>query len=87
MIVEFLLGAFTGVVTFILNILPEIPSFPSQVDDSVEWFLDLILQPFGLLTYLYTAPILTFLFVMLLAILFFDNIYSFVLWVYHKIRG
>lgn len=87
MIVESILNGFYSIITFILGLLPNIPDIPSDVQDAVNGFIDLIADTVGLVAFLYTPTILILVFTVLVAIINFDVIYKFALWVYHKVRG
>lgn len=87
MIVEFILNAFYGFVTFIIGIFPSLPPMPIQIQQGTQVIIDLIGNTIGVISYIYTPFIFTTAFVLLLAILNFDVIYKLVLWVYHKVRG
>jgi len=87
MITETILGAFQGAVTLLLGLLPDIPDIPSEVEAGISTFIDLIGQTVGVIAYIYTPTILLLVFGILIAIINFDAIYKFVLWVLHKVRG
>lgn len=87
MIVEFILSAFQSVVTILLYLLPNIPSMTQGIQDSLANIVSLINQTVGLIAYIYTPVIFIFVFLAIIAILSFDSIYRFVLWVLHKVRG
>jgi len=87
MITETILQGFYGVVTFILGLLPDLPDVPDPVRDGADYFVDIISDTVGLISYLYTPTILVLIFTILIAVINFEIIYKFALWVYHKIRG
>ena len=87
MITESILNAFQSIVTFILSLLPNLPQMPSGISDASQGLVDSISQVIGVISYIYTPTMLVFVFTLLLAVLGFDLIYKFVLWVLHKVRG
>lgn len=87
MITEAIFNAFSIVIQTLLGLLPNIPNMPQPVTDSINTIIDLVGQTIGLISYIYTPIVLVFVFTLFIAVLFFDNIYKLVLWVYHKIRG
>ena len=87
MITEAILNAFQSVVTFILTLLPNIPAMPTGISDAANGLINSIAQVIGVISYIYTPVMLVFVFTLLLAVLGFDLIYKFVLWVLHKVRG
>jgi hypothetical protein len=87
MITETILNIFQSAVTFLLGLLPNIPQMSDTIKDSTETIIDLIGDVVGVISYLYTPTILVLVFTLLVAVLSFDAIYKFILWVLHKIRG
>lgn len=86
MIIEAILNVFQGALTGLLSLLPNLPDLPDGITDAVDGIVDSIMGVIGVMAYLYTPPLLTIAFVILVAVINFDSIYKFVLWVYHKIR-
>lgn len=87
MIVEAIFNVFQSTLEFLLSWLPNIPSISSSIIAGINSFTSVVYEGVGVVAYLYTPAVLTFVFAAILAILYFDNIYGFVLWLYHKIRG
>lgn len=87
MITEAILSGFQAVVTILLGLLPSLPSIPDPVIEALDMFVDLIADVVGVISYLYTPTILVLVFTVLIAIINFEVIYKFVLWIYHKVRG
>lgn len=87
MITEFILGAFKGIVKFLFGWLPSIPSIPGTVIDGIDSFLDSVAGVVGVISYLYTPAVFTSIFLVLIAVLLFDPLHKFALWVWHKMRG
>jgi len=87
MITQAILNVFQSVVTFFLSALPSIPQMDASISAGLDGFKDVVVNSVGLLAYIYTSPVLVGVFTILWAILLFDPIYKFSLWVYHKIRG
>lgn len=87
MITEAILSGFQTVVTIVLSIIPNLPAMPGAIEDSLEYVVSLITDTVGVMAYIYTPVFLLFIFTMFLAIIGFDFVYKFVLWVLHKVRG
>jgi len=87
MITEFILAGFQTVVQILLFLLPSIPQMPGGIQAAMDMIRGLIADTVGLIAYIYTPPVLVFVFTFIVAILSFDFIYRFVLWVLHKVRG
>jgi len=87
MITETILQGFYSVITFILGLLPDLPDIPTEVQDAISGFTDIIGDVVGLISYLYTPTIFILVMTILIAVINFEVIYKLVLWVYHKIRG
>lgn len=87
MIVEAILNVFKTLLTFVLQPLPSIPSIPQGLLDGISTITDSIAQVVGVFAYIYTPALFIFVFILLVAVLTFDSIYRFVLWVWHKVRG
>lgn len=87
MIVEFILGAFKGVIEFLFGWLPGLPSMSSEAFTGIDSFLGLIPGVVGVISYLYTPTIFIFIFSIIVALLIFDPAYAFFRWVWHKVRG
>lgn len=87
MITEAIMNGFQASVNIILAMLPPIPAMPSGVQSALDYIVDVIGQVVGVISYLYTPVVFVFVITAILAILSFDFIYKFVLWILHKIRG
>lgn len=87
MITEAILNGFYGVVTFILGLLPNLPQMPTVIANGTQSFVQTVSDTVGVVSYLYTPPLLIFSFVLFVAVLNFDAIYKLSLWIYHKVRG
>jgi len=87
MITEITLGGFQAVVKALLFLIPDIPSMPAPIQSSMDFIIGLITDMVGIVAYIYTPTVFVFIFVFLLAILGFDFIYKFVLWILHKVKG
>lgn len=87
MIIEAILNVFQGALTALLGLLPNLPDLSSGITSAVTGVVNSITDVIGVMAYLYTPPLLTTAFVILVAVINFDSIYKFILWVYHKIRA
>lgn len=87
MITEAILNGFQAVVQVLLFLLPNLPQMPVGIQSAMNMIVDLIGNTVGVISYIYTPVVLIFVFTLLLAILGFDFIYKFVMWVLHKVRG
>lgn len=87
MLVEFILGGFQTVVQILLFLIPNIPAMPTPIEEGLAYVSTVIQQMVGVIAYIYTPLVFVFIFTAILAILGFDFIYKFVLWVLHKVKG
>jgi len=87
MIIEAFLGFVQGLFGFLFGWLPNIPNFPDGMVDGLSAFLSLLPQAIGLVAYLYTPAMFLFVFTLLIAVLAFDLIYGFAMWIWHKVKG
>jgi len=87
MITEIILNGFQAIVQAALFLLPSIPQMPEGLQSAFDTIENTIGGVVGVIAYIYTPPVLLFLLTFVLAILGFEFIYKFVLWVLHKIRG
>lgn len=87
MITEFILAGFQTVVQILLFLIPNIPSMPTGIADAMDMVVGMITSTVGVISYIYTPVVFIFIFTAVLAILGFDFIYKFVLWVLHKVKG
>jgi len=87
MIVQAILQGFYSIMTFILSLLPDLPQVSDEIKDGTDYLISLISNTVGLISYLFTPPILILVFTVLIAIINFEMIYKFAMWLIHKIRG
>jgi len=87
MIVEAILNGFQTVVSVLLSLLPALPQMSDTIAEGLNYIVDIITSTVGIIAYIYTPAVTIFLFTFLLAILTFDAVYKFVMWVLHKVRG
>lgn len=87
MITEAILNIFQTVVQALLFLLPNIPQISNDLLNGITAFTDTVVDVIGVISYLYTPAMLVFVITLFIAVLWFDNIYGFVLWLYHKVRG
>lgn len=87
MITEFILGAFKGVLQFLLGWLPGLPQIPQPVMDGLTSFNNSVAGVVGVISYLYTPPVFLAIMLLMLGVLVFDPLHRFALWLWHKIRG
>lgn len=86
MITEFILAGFQTVVQILLWLIPNVPAMPSGIEAALTYVSTAIQQMVGVIAYIYTPVVFVFIFTAILAILGFDFIYKFVLWVLHKVK-
>ena len=87
MITESILDVFKGTVQFILNLLPNIPSFPDGILNGINYLQNIASGVMGLVSYLLTPPVVIFVFTAVIILLNFDNVYKLASWFWHKVRG
>jgi len=87
MIVEFILAGFQTIVNVLLFLVPNLPQMPQGIADALAYVSTAIQQMVGVIAYIYTPVVFVFIFTVILAILGFDFIYKFILWVLHKVKG
>lgn len=87
MITEFILSGFQTIVNILLFLIPNIPAMPAGIESALAYVSTAIQQMVGVIAYIYTPVVFVFIFTVILAILGFDFIYKFVLWVLHKVKG
>lgn len=85
MIIEGLLDFIINVLTFILDLLPDLPSVPAEVTSAVSTFINLIFDNVGLLGVFVPLGIIKVIIPLWLGIEAFDKVYSLVFWVIRKI--
>lgn len=85
MIIEGLLDFIINVLTFILDLLPDLPSVPAEVTSAVSTFINLIFDNVGLLGVFVPLSIIKVIIPLWLGIEVFDKVYSLIFWVIRKI--
>lgn len=85
MIIEGLLDTIIKVLTFILDLLPDLPQVPVEVTSAVDTFMNLIFDNVGLLGVFIPLGIVKIIIPLWLGIEAFDKVYSLVFWVIRKI--
>lgn len=85
MIIEGLLDTIIKVLTFILDLLPDLPQVPVEVTSAVDTFMNLIFDNVGLLGVFIPLGIVKIIIPLWLGIEAFDKIYALVFWVIRKI--
>lgn len=85
MIIEGLLDTIIKVLTFILDLLPDLPQVPVEVTSAVDTFMNLIFDNVRLLGVFIPLGIVKIIIPLWLGIEAFDKIYALVFWVIRKI--
>ena len=85
MIIEGFLDFIINVLTFILDLLPDLPSVPAEVTSAVSTFINLIFDNVGLLGVFVPLSIIKVIIPLWLGIEAFDKVYSLIFWVIRKI--
>ena len=85
MIIETFLNQILGVFTYLFYILPDLPSFPSDFLNSVNYVLDVIFSNLNLLGIFIRIDTIKITVPVLIAILNFDRIYMMIKWIINKI--
>lgn len=85
MIIEKLYYILSGTVMALFDLLPSVPAVPEAVSSGGDWVINAISSASGLLTALFTAPLLAAAVFIMIGILTFEQVYHTVLWVAKKI--
>lgn len=85
MIIEGILSVVTGLLHFVLHIIPTIPDLPSEITGPITTVLDLIFNNVGLLDLFMPLNIVKIIIPLWLIVDNFDKIYSILFWVIKKI--
>lgn len=84
MIIETLLNLIFSLLKFVFSWL-ELPSFPEELTNSINSFLDLIFDNVTLLGFFIRPTTLTICIPILIILLNFDKVYKFTMWILKKI--
>lgn len=85
MIILWLLQVVADVLKAVFGILPSVPATPDSIVSGGEWVTNTIASVISVLQYVYTAPLLTAIILVIVGILAFESIYHLVMWVVRKI--
>lgn len=85
MIVEFLLSAIMGVVTVVMNLIPDLPAMPSELVSAGGWLVSQVASVSGFLAWFYGQGLYIAMITVLIALLNFEFLYHATLWVLRKL--
>lgn len=85
MIIEGILNIVTGLLYFVLDLLPNIPNLPQELTGAITTVLDLIFDNVGLLDLFLPLNIVKIIIPLWLVVDNFDKIYSIAFWIIKKI--
>lgn len=85
MIIEGILNVITGLLYFVLDLLPNIPDLPETLTSPLNTVLDLIFDNVGLLDLFLPLNIVKIIIPLWLVVDNFDKIYSIAFWIIQKI--
>jgi len=85
MIIDALISILTGTVKLIFGVFPSLPAMSTSIVSAGDYAVTMISGFVGFFGVIYGTVLLTAIFVMLLALLLFDQIYFSTLWVIKKI--
>ena len=85
MILEVILNLIKGLIKIVFNLLPNIPNVPTEVQDTVSQYINMISSNMTFVSFFldvnYTKTILT----VLIVLIGFRESYKFIMWIYHKL--
>ena len=84
MIIQGILDLFKNVLFVVFGWI-SIPSFPTELTDSISSFFDLIFENLTLLGFFIRPSTLSIVIPMLIILLNFDNLYKLTMWILRKI--
>lgn len=85
MIFEGVLSIVSNLIIYVLDLLPNIPSVPDNISNSVFGFINLIFDNVGLLGIFLPLTLVKIIVPIWIAVEMFDKVYSVVFWVIRKI--
>lgn len=85
MIFEGVLSIISNLIIYVLDLLPNIPSVPDNISNSVFGFINLIFDNVGLLGIFLPLTLVKIIVPIWIAVEMFDKVYSVVFWVIRKI--
>ncbi len=85
MLVEGLFSVATWLIEAILNLLDVLPDFPEELISSVDAFFDLVFGHLPVLGFFVRLSTVKILIPLVILVINFEDIYSFVMWLLRKI--
>lgn len=86
MIVEAILNMIKALITTVLGVLPDIPAFPENLNNSINVVIDTIFSSLDLLDCFVRPETLKIIIPVLLVIWNFEYIYEIVMWIIAKMK-
>lgn len=85
MIVEFFLTVLMSFVTFIFDVIPDVPAMPTELATAGDWVENSIADVAGLFSWAYGTALFVAMIAMVIVILNFEHLYYATLWVLRKL--
>ncbi len=85
MILEWLFASVIGILKTLFFIIPDLPSLPDFLINSLENFTNLIFDNVELLCYFVSIPLIKALVPLIILVENFEHVYNFVIWIIRKI--
>lgn len=87
MIFDAIITTIFGVISFVFDLLPDIPPLPESIDTVLNWIEDTIISAINFLQYILSTEFLVLCTSLVLVLIFFTPIYHMSMFIYNKIRG
>ena len=85
MIVDAIFNTIATLITTVFGVLPSLPPVPQPLLDGANWLTQTIAQVSGVLAYIYGGFMYYFIFALLIALITFEQIYHFTMWIIKKL--
>lgn len=85
MIFDFLLAAAYALITGPISLIPDLPPMPAEIVSGLSTTNDLLFASVGFLKQLYSPLLFNLLLMLSIALLLFDQVYWFVMYILRKI--
>lgn len=85
MILMLIIAVFISLVELILGVLPNAPATPQAVTDGGAWIVDQIASTIAVLNYVFTAPLLAAIMIVVIAMFTWEWVYHSTMWLIRKI--
>ena len=85
MILEYIFNIIIDFISYIFNLLPNLPDFPSNISNSINSYLDLIFNNAGLVGLFIPLSLTRILLALTISLVGFKLLYDLIMWVVRKI--